>query len=58
MYLFYILNAVSSILSSRPLPSTSPLPTYLNPHPLLLCFCSEKGRPPKDITKTWHIQLQ
>lgn len=35
------------------------LPSHLLPlpHPLLLHFYSEEGRPPMDIKQTWNIKL-
>lgn len=36
------------------LPVLYPTPT----NPLILLFCSGKGRPPMDINKTWYIKVQ
>lgn len=41
-----------SLLSSQ-----SPI-SPLTPDPLLLHIYSEKGRPPMNINKIWHIKLQ
>lgn len=41
-----------------PLLPISPLNLLFPPYPLLLCFPSEKSRPPRDISQIYHNNMQ
>lgn len=55
IYLFYIPRLILHPLLLVPVPYLPPFP---HPHPFLLSFYSEKGRPLTDADKMWHIKLQ
>lgn len=56
LFIYYMSRLEFSPPSSLAIHSSSYLP-FAPINPFLFCFCSERGSPPKDANKAWHIKF-